>query len=160
MPAAIGQKLNSIMSLERVTELNELKAMNQSRGETPPPIAFDDPPALQQAKFYDDAIVLRNLTELHYEVPANTTLIRVYGPVGSNDLSWYGSQCYAALDPRQSWWRTNNLPLSAPLKAVNATNQTMFLLPVDPAVRTTLKIGTYGLQSSCFVSGVSSYPFH
>lgn len=105
-------------------------------------------------------VYLRNLTELSYQLPSNTTLVEVLGPVGRNNMTSYGSQCYAALDPRPIWWRNGSFPLAAGEKAVNATNRTMFLLPVDPAVRSTLKGGTLGWDASCFISGVKTYPFH
>lgn len=111
-------------------------------------------------EFIDDAIILQNLTELSFKVPENTTLIRVLGPVGIYDKAYRGSQCYAAVDPPPAWWRNDSFPLSASWKMVNETNRTMFLLPVDPEVRSTLKVGTLGLDSTCFISGISSYPFH
>lgn len=107
----------------------------------------------------DGALLLKNGTELSYKVPEGTTLIRVYGPVGRNYTA-YGSQCYADLDPPPAWWVNGSYPLSASEKAMKEENRTLFLLPVDPDVRTTVKVGTLGLDATCYVSGFSSYPFH
>lgn len=108
----------------------------------------------------DDSVVLKNSTELTYKIPANTTLIQVLGPVGKYNQSFDGSRCFAALDPHPPWWRNFSFPLSASYKLLNQTNRTMFLLPVDPAVDTTVIVGPVGNVSSCWVSGISSYPFH
>lgn len=107
----------------------------------------------------DNALMLKNGTELSYKVPISTTLIRVYGPVGMNETA-YGSQCYADLDPVPSWWVNGSFPLSASQKAMREDNHTLFLLPVDPDVRTTVRVGPLGLDATCYVSGFSSYPFH
>lgn len=107
----------------------------------------------------DGALLLKNGTELSYKVPASTTLIRVPGPVGMNQTA-YGSQCYADLDPAPAWWLNGSFPLSASQKAMREDNRTLFLLPVDPDVRTTVRVGPLGLDAYCYVSGFSSYPFH
>lgn len=108
----------------------------------------------------NDTVLLKNYTELSYTAPSNTTLIRVYGPVGIYSESFYGSRCYATLDPHPAWWRNLSFPQSGQYKVRNETNRTMFLLPVDPTVRTTVRIGPVGNMTSCWVSGISSYPFH
>lgn len=107
----------------------------------------------------DGALLLKNGTELSYKVPASTTLIRVLGPVGMNQTA-YGSQCYADLDPAPAWWVNGSFPLSASQKVMREDNRTLFLLPVDPEVRTTVRVGPLGLDAYCYVSGFSSYPFH
>lgn len=112
------------------------------------------------ADVFQDAMVLKNATELSYRVPSNTTLIRVLGPVGIYNESWDGSRCFAYLEPHPPWWNVSGYPVSASWKVVNGTNRTMFLLPVDPAVQTTLYVGPVGNEASCWVSGIQSYPFH
>lgn len=113
--------------------------------------------------FTDDYVVLSYRQELSYRVPANTTVVRVYGPVGTMDHSKHGNRCYAGLDPQPPWWRNGSFPISASWKVLNATNRTLFILPVDPEVPTTVKIGSFSggsVDTSCFLSGISSYPFH
>lgn len=104
--------------------------------------------------------MLKNMTELSYTAPPNTTLIQVFGPVGQMNGSVGGSMCYADLDPPPPWWKNASFPLSSSEKAVNGVNRTLFLLPIDPSVQTTVRVGTLGLDSTCFISGISSYPFH
>lgn len=107
----------------------------------------------------DGALLLKNGTELSYKVPVATTLIRVLGPVGMNRTA-FGSQCYADLDPVPSWWVNSSFPMSASQKVMREDNRTLFLLPVDPDVRTTVRIGPLGLDATCYISGFTSYPFH
>lgn len=107
-----------------------------------------------------DSLVLLNFTEMAYKVPPNTTLIRVYGPVGVDNTTYDGGLCYAAVEPRPAWWSNDSFPLAAGYKLTNSTNRTMFLLPVDPAVESMVKIGALGWDASCRISGISSYPFH
>lgn len=111
-------------------------------------------------KIDEGHIMLKNMTELSYTAPPNTTLIQVFGPVGQLNGSSAGSMCYADLDPPPPWWRNASFPISSSEKAVNGVNRTLFLLPVDPSVQTTVRVGTLGLDSTCFISGISSYPFH
>lgn len=108
----------------------------------------------------EDYLLLKNNTEFSYLVPANTTLIRVYGRVGTMIDSVKGSHCYADLDPRPSWFKPGEFPISAQQKAVDAHNRTLFMLPVDPTVRTTVRVGSLDLDTTCFLSGFSTYPFH
>lgn len=108
----------------------------------------------------EDYVLLKNNTELSYLAPANTTLIRVYGRVGTMNQSVKGSHCYADLDPRPSWFKPGEFPIAAEEKAVDAHNRTLFMLPIDPAIRTTVKVGSLDLDTTCFVSGFSTYPFH
>lgn len=112
------------------------------------------------AKVVDDAIQLGSSTELFYQLPANTTLVRVFGPVGLQDATTDGSVCFAALDPLPSWWNNKTYPKSSSHKMLNGTNQTMFLLPVDPTVETKVIVGPDNENAQCWISGISTYPFH
>lgn len=106
----------------------------------------------------DGYVVLLNSTELTYDLPDNTTLVEVLGPSGQGQ-GWEGdSQCYAVFDPRPSWWQSPNFPTSISRKPTNSTEQTMFLLPVDPAVKFKLRVGGLGQNTSCQVSAVRTYP--
>lgn len=109
----------------------------------------------------DGALVLQNLTELSYTLPPNTSLVRVLGPV-KQDESWKElAVCWAALEPKPSWWFPSNFPTSRSFKEQNAENQTMFILPIDPTIQTTLKIGSsLRANQSCRLSGIQTYPFH
>lgn len=120
----------------------------------------DDSKVESRMDVIDDSLVLFNSTELSYRVPANTTLIQVLGPVGTYNKTSEPNRCYAAVDPHAPWWGNKSFPRSWSYKLRNDTNRTMFLLPVDPAVDTTVKIGALGDRASCRVSGFKSYPFH
>lgn len=107
----------------------------------------------------DGHLVLSPNTELGYTIPPNTTLVEVLGPVGNNS-AWLGdSVCYASFDPRPNWWNQSNFPTSTSFKPMNATDQTMFLLPLDPEVAFNLKIGSFGNTTTCPISAIRSYPF-
>lgn len=109
---------------------------------------------------YDDQLLISWSSEVTYKVPQNTTLVEVIGPVGTN-ANWSASSiCYAFLDPRPSWWLPNNFPFSNSRKAVNATNQPIFLLPIDPEIWYELHIGSLGVNNTCPVSAIRTYPFH
>lgn len=108
----------------------------------------------------DDRLLLRNNSELVYTVPQNTTLVEVLGPVGNADnYSEYGL-CYAHLNPRPSWWLSPSYPTSDSDCPVNVTDQTMFLLPVDPEIVYQLRVGALGNDTTCPVSAIRTYPFY
>lgn len=122
--------------------------------------AFTAGPGFPNFHFNNGHLVLENSTELIYTVPSNTTLIEVLGPVGDYS-DWSGlSRCYAVLNPRPRWWQKPNFPLSVSQKFVNASDQTMFLLPIDPAIEYEVRVGSYGNETSCPVSAIRTYPFH
>lgn len=106
-----------------------------------------------------DYLLIGNATEAVYKVPQNTTLVEVFGPVGENsEWEGYGS-CYASFDPKPSWWN-GLIPVSSAQKLlVNMKNQTVFLLPIDPAQEFTLRVGAPA-NESCPISGIRTYPFH
>lgn len=108
----------------------------------------------------DEHLVLSPNTEVSYPVPHNTTLVEVIGPVGNNTAWLGGSECYAAFDPHPSWWQKSKFPVSTSLKLINATEQTVFLLPIDPEIVFNLKIGAFGNSSTCPISAIRTYPFH
>lgn len=140
-----------------ITSCSVIKELNET-GYWPPRV-FE---SLANAQYdvIDDYLLLRNSSELVYQVAPNTTLIEVLGPVGAHP-NWLGdSECYAHLNPRPSWWLRSNFPLSSSAKPVNATNQTVFLLPVDPEIAFELRVGGLGRETACPISAIRTYPFH
>lgn len=110
---------------------------------------------------HGDHLLLPGNAEVAYNVPPNTTLIEVLGPVGNRTSIWWGdSECYAYLNPRPSWWLSSNVPTSRSVKPLNATEQTMFLFPIDPAIAFELRVGALGNTTTCPVSAFRTYPFH
>lgn len=143
------------VSYGQMTE--ELRYMNEQRQEPVP--TFGIPTTGPEYFVTEGHVVLANHTELVYQVPKNTTLVEVLGPSGTN-ARWLGnSMCYAYLNPRPSWWKYGNPPVSVSRKALDATNQTMFLLPIDPEVGYEVRIGGLG-STNCPLSGIRTYPFH
>lgn len=183
VPAARAERLNSLMTVYQngVTQ-NQIANMFQQRNATK--TEWEQWPRLKalgelnssyipdfrkrnleprrdfNINIEGDTVVLKNFTEMSYKLPTNTTLIRVYGPVGAGNTTWDGGMCYATIDPLPAWWRNDSFPFAAGFKLTNSTNRTMFLLPVDPAVESTVKIGALGQDASCRISGISAYPFH
>lgn len=84
----------------------------------------------------DGVLWLSKNTALTYSVPASTTPIEVLAPVvvhgtpGDNRQAW----CIALLLPEPFWWTSRRLLLSVSVETQNRIQQTLFLLPVDPAV--------------------------
>lgn len=125
-------------------------------------------------KIVGDDMILSSLTELKYTPPANTSLIRVHGPVGDNPERPTGQEpqlvaqgkstsfeqkCTALLDPLPSWFNLSNLPVAEQDGLRNVTNMTLFLFPLDPAVQYTLKVLPRDNESTCIVSGITTYLF-
>lgn len=168
VPVVQSGHLNAIMSVAIFLQnrnIKELIGMYQQRRDLgaprwPTEAPSQTPPNLDKWEVIHDTLVLRNMSELSYTLPTNTTLVEVLGPVGRSNLTFDGSQCYATLDPRPSWWSNGSFPFAVGEKAVNGTNRTMFLLPVDPAIKSTLQIGGVGMDTTCLVSGMKTYPFH
>lgn len=133
-------------------------------GEEPPdnwPFVDDLNSLNQTHEIVEGVVVLQNFTEISYTLPPNTTLVQVLGPVKLDD-SWTDTAvCWAALDPQPDWWHPANIPVSRSRKEQNSENRTMFIIPVDPTVNTTLKVGS-GIRANeaCRVSGIKAYPFH
>lgn len=106
----------------------------------------------------DGYLLIGKTTEAVYKVPQNTTLVEVLGPVGDHP-DWEGfSTCYATFDPKPSWWN-GLIPSTMSYKYINVNNQTLFLLPIDPTIDFTLRIGAAG-NDTCPISGIRTYPFH
>lgn len=105
----------------------------------------------------EGVLELRNMTELNYTAPESTTLIEVLGPVQrAPDDSANSFKCYAILIPRPSWWSNAGVPLAHLDKPKNITQQTLFLLPVDPDQKYTLIVGP-SENATCLVNHVRSY---
>lgn len=109
----------------------------------------------------DNGIQVREFTELTYDVPENTTLLNITGPLGQN------FSCYAALKPIPAWWKPRtDVPLLGTQqfsshRAENRSSETFLVLPVDPTVKYKLSMGGYSNYSAkCNVGGVTSYSFY
>lgn len=153
-----GQKLNPRVGCETCSVLSELKEMTtllQWKA------TFERPfKGAMYSVIKNSHVLLFNSTELVYTLPKNTSLVEVLGPVGTYS-NWVGqSQCYATLDPRPPWWNGTNFPLSTAKKMINATDQTVFMLPLPPNIRYTLRVGSFGQENSCSISALRTYPFH
>lgn len=95
-----------------------------------------------------------------YGVPKNTTLVEVLGPVGiDGEVGDDPQECYARFQPNPFWWSEKRVPVGTSLKHQNRMEQTLFLLPLDPAVQYTLFVGPTNMTMSCRVSHIRSYPF-
>lgn len=136
---------------------NELLIMYNITGDTPPSLSSLYHP---KGDIANDQLLLRNNSALVYSVPRNTTLIEVLGAVGDNKMYGQFGDCYAYLDPRPSWWLTGNFPTVSCDSMVNATNQTLFFLPIDPEISFELRVGALGSTTTCPVSAIRTYPFH
>lgn len=112
-------------------------------------------------KTQNNAIVVGGYTELAYDVPDNTTLLNITGPI----MSYYS--CYAAIKPRPVWGK--KLPSFRTGAGLAPGDQTFFVLPLDPTVRYQLAMGSVDSMtngspaldkySNCAITGVTSYSF-
>lgn len=153
-----GEDISPFMSASVCSVAKDLEYMYQLR-DRPVPV-FERPAFGPKYRVNEGHLLLLNSTELVYAVPPNTTMVEVLGPSGSN-AAWLGdSQCYAFLNPRPSWWRTPNFPVSTSRKAINSTEQSMFILPIDPEIQYEVRVGGLGRETSCPVSAIRTYPFH
>lgn len=109
------------------------------------------PAAPAEWKIGEDALELLDWTEMTYDVPSNTSIVNVTGPV-----FYELGGCYARLEP-EPWWWNNVIPLAYPTKPAHRAGQTLFFLPTDPAVKYKLVVGSMGVQ--CIVSGVTTYAY-
>lgn len=126
-------------------------------------------------------LVLESLMELVFAPPANTSLVRVLGPVGPNIQQLKTTPfdpelpvCVALLDPAPPWLQSTlsmelehfvmelayNWPMAWQAFPRNFTNTTLFLLPLDPTVQYKVKILPRRNTTLCVVSGFQTYPFH
>lgn len=106
----------------------------------------------------DNHVVLSDMMAVSYALPPNTTLVRVLGPTVVESEPF--DQCTAILDPSPDWWQPSNQTYSYGYKAIREANRTLFLIPIDPAVQTTIKISPWITTTECYVGGIQSYPFH
>lgn len=159
VPASVNNQISYLMDTSFCTVRQELEDMYTERvGDDPAPHFVASDRLLADA--FDWGVLLWSNTELVYPVPQNTTLVEVIGPAGNYSL-WRGmSECYAFLNPRPSWWQYGNFPRSSSYKIVNATDQTVFLLPIDPSIKFELRIGPLGNATNCPLSAIRTYPFH
>lgn len=126
-------------------------------------------------------LLLLSLVELTYKVPSGTSLVRVLGPIGVNPawakdiderngvlVSESGTdsnsrlklQCTFLLEPQPPWIDANaTLPISYQDRIRNSTNETLFLIPLDPTVDYKLKVLPPNNRTVCVMSGVQTYPF-
>lgn len=151
------------MTVGQSTKVEELRLMAQQRGVSSQPewAGLNEFKASEPSQtISNDSVLLQNMAELSYPVPTNTTLLRVLGPTSHDDDWNRTANCYAALDPAPSWWKAGNFPLSTSYKPHYLANRTVFLLPLDPTVKFTLRVGPPNPAAKCFVSGFQSYPFH
>lgn len=128
-----------------------------------------------------DNLVLESLMELVFTPPPNTSLVRVLGPACPNiqqlNTTPYAPDqpvCVALLDPAPPWLQATlslgleervavfdyNWPMAWQTSPRNATNTTLFLLPLDPAVQYKVKVLPRNNHTLCAVSGFQTYPFH
>lgn len=101
--------------------------------------------------------LLQNSTEMAYRIPRNTSLVEVVGPTGA-ESGWLA--CYAMLEPKPSWWIEGNIPVAQTNKPRNSADRSLFLLPIDPTVHHTIRVGSLGQGRQCAISGFRTYPFH
>lgn len=108
----------------------------------------------------DNGIQVLDYTEVTYDVPANTTLLNITGPLGQN------FSCYAALKPPGPWLTGKT---SSPLLGVMTfssqrpevrASETFEVVPLDPTVKYELSIGGYSNYSAkCNIGGITSYSY-
>lgn len=127
-----------------------------------------DTSASQRKPLYDyvneERVVLRNLTELHFTPPDNTSFVEVQGPIRNDEYYWgvrdRNMSCAAILDPLPPWWNTTaGPPLAWQFGPVNISHRPMFLLPLDPTVRYTIKVLPRYNTSICSVNKFTAYPY-
>lgn len=126
-----------------------------------------------------DSVLLANLTELTFEPPANTSLIRILGPSGA-DAKWTTSDhlapehedlklnlfCTLLLDPMPDWiFRRitpthTHFPLASFEGPVFVPNLTHFLIPLDPTVNYKVTVLPQNNKSVCVTSGIKTYSFY
>lgn len=133
-----------------VRQFDSQKYANHLTGQ-PDGVIEPIPPTLYDIR--NSSVVLQNYTELTYKVPTNSSLINVTGPVYDANVL-----CYFVLDPEPWWWNGGVLPSAEPAKPEYRPNQTLILLPVDPAVEYQLIIGASG--KPCAISGITTYSYN
>lgn len=113
----------------------------------------------------EETLELRNLTELHYTPPDNTSLVQVLGlTVEEGYLRTMSGRtshrCAAILDPRPLWWNeTAGPPLAWQDGPLNISHKDLFILPLDPAVRYTLKVLPRYNSSYCRINAIKAYSY-
>lgn len=118
--------------------------------------------------YWGDSMVLQSLLELRFDLPEDTALVSVQGPIGS-DPEWYKGAyeratplCTYLLDPQPSWINSSTpvkdrYPLAWQEASKNEPNQTLFLVPLDPSVKYQMKVLPRYNYSVCVVSGFNVY---
>lgn len=101
--------------------------------------ALDLPPG------FPDTLRLDGYAEAVYDVPRDTSLLKVLGPVGQGPFS-----CYFSVRPDPGWY--GELPKFWADQA-EVTNQTLFVFPLDPDIKHELAMGSVESRSSATVDG-------
>lgn len=107
----------------------------------------------------DNGIQLRTYTEVTYDIPANTTLVNITGPLGEP------FSCYTAVKPAPAWWGWSNYNNKLGYLLVSShrpevRSETFLVFPLDPTVKYNLSMGGDGNKTAlCNVGGVTSYSF-
>lgn len=108
----------------------------------------------------DNGVQLREYTEVTYDIPENTTLVNITGPLGEN------FSCYTAVKPAPGWWGWNNYTNLLGVQSFENSrsearpSETFLVFPLDPTVKYNLTVGGYGNETAlCNVGGVTSYSF-
>lgn len=115
----------------------------------------------QEAKYSlsdGQTVVLEQMSEIQYAVEKNMSLIHVRGPVRMERENL--SVCAAVLEPRPSWWDETAGPTVAwEAGPLNISFKALFILPIDPTVRYTLKIMPRYPDTVCSVSELTTFPY-
>lgn len=82
----------------------------------------------------------------------------VTGPV-YNDNSPSRFYCYAIISPEPWWWNPKALPTADAQKPEYRPDQTLLMLPLDPAAEYRLVIGALGRTRTYSVSGITTYAY-
>lgn len=101
----------------------------------------------------NESIVLQNHTEITFKVPPNTSLLNITGPVYPEDTN-----CYFLLDPEPWWWNGGVIPAADQNKPAYRPNQTLIMIPTDPAVEYQLIMGAGG--KPCAITAVTAYSYN
>lgn len=103
----------------------------------------------------NNSVALSFYTELVFNVPSETSLINITGPIFNGS----DAGCYAILHPEPWWWSSEMVPRAYPGKPEYRAGQTLFMLPTDPSVTYQLVIGARGNDTICAIEGITTYAY-